>query len=106
VSGVGAMARRMGLNNRILCSISALRHARQPQIAPVMNKTGFRNGTRGVKSPVSASPSFDAPRERARQIALERARRRFSDSAVVAAGLVLPSVVGAKTATSCHQKKR
>ena len=37
---VGAMARRMGLSNRIRRSISALRHARQPQIAPLMNKTG------------------------------------------------------------------
>ena len=39
-SVAGAMKRKMGLSNRILRSISALRHARPPQIAPLMNKTG------------------------------------------------------------------
>jgi hypothetical protein len=31
---------RVGLSNRILRRISALRHARQPLSCPLMNKTG------------------------------------------------------------------
>jgi hypothetical protein len=33
-------ARRVGVSNQILRSISALRHARQPPIPPLMNKMG------------------------------------------------------------------
>jgi hypothetical protein len=69
------------------------------------NKTGFRNGPRGVKSRVSTSPIYDAPRERA------------FHGAVASAALVgwfrclrrrsLASVRGRReAATLCHKRKR
>jgi hypothetical protein len=34
------MVKRIGVSNQILRHISALRYARQPKIAPVVNKKG------------------------------------------------------------------
>ena len=63
-----------------------------------LHNAGFRNGPLVVKSLVSTSPIYGAPRERAVDCAAASARLQ-SNSAVFVAGLLLPSVVNAMAAT-------